>query len=423
MEKIMNCQRDLWNGLILLFLCAGVFGINVFAQDDTARGSDSKIVNDFWRCASPTNGFWGLNDTLADSGIEIGAGLTSVYQVNTRGGTGTTTHSGRHTGRYDLEMSLDLQTLLGIDGGSFFIHGWGGWPDTEGIDGHSVGSAWGINAMSIGNRSMDIVEAFYEGPFLGDNVTIAIGKLDFTGIFDASEYADDECCQFLNAAFIDDPTIPFPEQGLGIVLNWDITDSWYLMSGVIDAQGDARETGFHTAFHGDDYFFYALETGITQDDGTWRVGLWYDPQPKANSDRIVNERDDLGFYTSCDQPLTKENDNPEDSQGLGGFVRYGYAPSPTNDLTNFWSVGLQYQGLIDGRDDDVFGVGYAQGFFSDSASATYPDDYESVVETYYNAQITPWLHVSPAVQYVTNPGGSSTVDDAIVLTLRTAMTF
>ena len=418
----MNRQKHFLSGLILPLLLAGVLSFNAFAQDDSADG-DSKIVNDFWRCASPTNGFWGLNETLSDSGIEIGAGLTAVYQVNAKGGTGTTTHSGRHTGRYDLQMSLDLHKLLGINDGSFFIHGWGGWPDTEGIDGHSVGSAWGINAMAVGNRSMDIVEAFYEGPLLGDNITLAIGKLDFTGIFDASEYADDECCQFLNAAFIDDPTIPFPEPGLGMVLNWDITDNWYLMSGVIDAQGDARESGFNTAFHGEDSFFYALETGITQGDGTWRVGLWYDPQPKANSDRGVTERDDLGFYTSCDQRLTKENDTPEDSQGAGVFVRYGYAPSQTNDLTNFWSVGLQYQGLIDGRDDDVFGVGYAQGCFSDSASATYPEDYESVVEAYYNAQVTPWLHVSPAIQYVTHPGGSSTADDAVILSLRTAMTF
>ncbi|MHC4927619.1 MAG: carbohydrate porin [Planctomycetota bacterium] len=418
----MNQRRHITNGLILLALFAGTFSINTFAQSDSA-GTDSKIVDDFWSCASPTNGFWGLNDALADSGIEVGAGLTTIYQVNAKGGTSTTKHSGRHTGRYDLEMSLDLEKILGIEGGTFFIHGWGGWPDTEGIDESSVGSAWGINALAVGNRSLDIVEAFYEGPFFSDNLTIAIGKLDFTGIFDASEYADDECCQFLNAALIDDPTIPFPEQGLGIVLNWDVTDSWYLMTGVIDAQADGRTTGFSSTFHDEAYFFYALETGITQGDGTYRMGLWYDPQPKANSDRAETERDDLGFYTSCDRRLTKENDNPEDSQGLGAFVRYGYAPSKTNDINNFWSVGLQYQGLIDGRDDDIFGLGYAQGCFSDSASTTYPEDYESVLEAYYNAQITPWLHVSPAVQYVTNPGGSDTAGDAIVLSLRTAMTF
>jgi len=124
---------------------------------------------------------------------------------------------------------------------------------------------------------MDIVKAFYEGPFFNDNLTITIGKLDFIGIFDASEYADDECCQFLNASLVDDSSIPFPAQGLGVVFNWPVTDSWYLMGGIVDAQGDNRETGFGATFHDEDYFFYAVETGITAGNGTYRVGLWNDP--------------------------------------------------------------------------------------------------------------------------------------------------
>ncbi|NQT04091.1 MAG: carbohydrate porin, partial [Planctomycetes bacterium] len=301
----------------------------------------------------------------------------------------------------------------------------------ESIDGHSVGSAWGINALPYGNRGMDIVEAFYEGPFFSDNFTIAIGKIDFTGIFDASEYADDECGQFINAALVDDPTIPFPQQSLGVVLTWDITDSWYLMGGVADAQADVRETGFRTALHKEDYFFYALETGITTEldsangamPGAYRIGLWNDPQPKFNSDGIKNYRDDVGVYTSCDQMLYKENAQAEDSQGLGVFARYGYAPSKKNDITNFFSLGLQYQGLFDGRDDDVLGAGYAHGFFANAAASTYPEDHESTWEVYYNARVTPWFSLSPNIQYVANPGGSNTATDALVFGLRAQMTF
>ena len=382
-------------------------------------GENSKIVADFWKCASPTDGFWGLNEKLAPSGVEIGLGVTNVYQTNVKGGTSTKDHRGRHVGRYDLEMSMDLEKLLGIEGGSFFVHGWGGWPNTEGIDGHSVGSAWGINALSVGNRGMDIVEAFYVGPFFSDNLTIAIGKLDFTGIFDASQYADYECAQFLNAALVDDPTIPFPAQGLGVVLNWAITDSWYLMGGAVDAQGDNRETGFRTALHKEDYFFYALETGITAGNGTYRIGLWNDPQPKGSD----NKRDDVGVYTSCDWLVYEENPGSEDGQGFGTFFRYGYAPSKRNDITNFFSAGFQYQGLFDGRDDDVFGLAYAHGVFANTVASTYPEDYESVVEAYYNAQVTPWFVFGPSIQYVANPGGSNTAKDAVVLGLRAQITF
>jgi porin len=371
-----------------------------------------------WEQNTLTNGFWGLNDQLADSGIEAGFGMTNVYQANVKGGTSTHARRGRHSGSYDLELSADLQKLLGFETGGIYMLVEGGWPDAEGIDALSVGSAFGVNADAIGNDAMLVKELYYQGPVFSDNLTLMIGKIDFTGVFDASAYADCECTQFLNAAFVDDPTIPFPQYSLGVVLNWDITDSWYLTGGVADAQADGKETGFRTTFHDEDYFFYALETGITAGNGTYRVGLWNDPRPKGSD----NKRDDVGVYTSCDWMLHKENSDPEDSQGLGGFFRYGYAPSKKNDITNFFSLGFQYQGLFDGRDDDVFGVGYGQGFFSNTA-ADYTKDYESVCEAYYNAQITPWFVFGPSIQYVANPGGSNTAKDAVVFGLRAQMTF
>lgn len=121
--------------------------------------------------------------------------------------------------------------------------------------------------------------------------------------------------------------------------------------------------------------------------------------------------------------LAKENANPQDIQGLGAFFRCGYADGEKNDITNFFSFGFQYQGLIWGRDDDVLGAGFAQGIFSDKASTTYADDYESVVELYYNAQVTPWLNISPNIQYVANPGGNDTGSDALVLGVRAQMNF
>ena len=372
-----------------------------------------------------------LNAQLAEVGLDVGFGVTNVYQVNTKGGTSTHKENGRYTGSYDLELSADLQKLLGLDAGILFLHLEGGWPDAEGIDPGSIGSVFGVNADAIGNDNILVKQLFYEGPFFDESLMITIGKIDFTGVFDKNAYADDEITRFLNAAFVDDPTIPFPQYSLGAVLTWSLNDNWYIMAGAADAQADNRETGFRTAFHKEDYFFYALETGVTAElnsdngsmPGTYRLGLWNDPQPKANSDSVKNYRDDVGIYTSCDQMLYKENGDPKDSQGFGAFFRYGYAPSKTNDITNFVSFGLQYQGLLEGRDDDVLGLGFARGYFCDSADTTYSDDYENAVEVYYSAQVTEMFNVSPAVQYITNPGGGNTSRDAIVLGVRVQMTF
>lgn len=378
-----------------------------------------------------TGSCFGFREILADSGIEIDVGITGIYQQNTHGGLSTHNRAGRNSGSYDLEITADLEKLLGYESSGLYVHAEGGWPDTEGIDAVSVGSAFGVNADAIGNRSLDIIELFYEGAIFGDSFNLMAGKIDFTWVFDRSAYADCECTQFLNAAFVDNPTIPFPEYSLGVIITYSPTDCWYLMGGVADAQADGRETGLRTTFHNEDYFLYIFEAGIRSElnsangplQGNYRVGLWNDPQPKSHSDAADYYRDDVGFYLSCDQMLIKENADLEDAQGLGTFFRYGYADGRKNDITNFWSAGFQYQGLVEDRDADVLGIGFAQGIFSDRASVTYTEDYESALELYYNALVTPWVNISPSVQYITNPGGNETVSDAVVLGVRAQIMF
>ena len=394
---------------------------------------------DIWEQETLTNGFWGLNDSLAPSGIEVGFGITNIYQLNVNGGTSTSNHQGRHTGSYDLEIGADLQQLLGIEGATFYVHTEGSWSRSD-IDATSIGSAFGVNGDAGGRRSMDVTEVWYEQALLDDTLRLRLGKLDIGGgfecrgcpvSFDGSAFANDQTGQFLNSALVNNPTIPFPAQGIGAVLYWNPIEWWYASVGAIDSQGDARETGFNTAFKDQDYYFFVFETGIAPQldsangpmQGAYRVGLWNTPEPKTNSDGVKNYRDDIGAYLSFDQMLCKENGDPEDGQGTGAFLRYGYANSEKNDIAGFWSFGLQTTGLVDGRDGDVLGLGYANGIFSNNASTTYTDDNEDVLEVYYNAQVTPWLNVSPMVQYVADPGGNDTAKDATIFGLRTQWTF
>ncbi len=370
--------------------------------------------------------------------LDVSLGITSIYQQNTRGGLTTNSGRGRFAGSYDLELVADMHKLLGFDGASLYIHAEGWSSKTQGIDPVSVGSVFGVNDDAISPRAgMIVTELRYGQELLDGALIFQIGKMDLSApgcfqsricpmSFDQNNYANDEAAQFFNSAMVNNPTIPFPDYGLGASLRYNLNDWWYVSAGGADGQADRRQTGFNTAFNGEDYFFYIFETGLMPAvdsangalQGAYRFGFWSDPQPKSNSDKAKTERDDLGFYVSCDQVLTKENDNPADSQGLGIFARYGRADARKNDITNFWSIGFQYQGLLDGRDDDVLGVGFAKGIFSDTASTTYPQDYESVVELYYNARINPHFNISPSIQYIANPGGASGVSDVIVLGLR-----
>jgi len=403
--------------LILIMLLA----VSAYSQDDANTFEDIK---------NP------LSEYLANYGIDFAASTTHIVQSNVKGGLSTHNKRGRYTGRYDLEFTFDGQKILGLENSMFYTHIRGSWPNEGGIDAPSVGSYYGVNTNAYGNRAFDVVEAWYQQGFADNKFQLRVGKIDLTcGFecgthcvgFDNNRYANDEMSQFMNGALVNNPTIPFPYEGLGVIGLYNPVDWWYIAAGIADAQADFRETGFRTTFHKEDYFFAIAETGflVSLDSangklpGAYRLGMWYDPQPKTNSDDEFDEeklyRDDTGYYLSFDQMLYREN--AEDEQGLGTFFRYGYAPSKTNALTNFVSAGFQYQGLFVGRDNDVLGVGFANGCFSDGSKETYIEDAERVCEVYYNIQVTDNVSVTPSIQYVTHPGGVST-PDATILAVR-----
>jgi porin len=198
---------------------------------------------------------------------------------------------------------------------------------------------------------------------------------------------------------------------------------------VADAQAQDAEMGFNTAFHGPDDFFSIYETGLTPRfdsangplQGAYRAGFWYDPRRKERFDDGTTKRDDLGFYLSFDQLLLKKNNVADDSQGLGAFARFGLADGEVNNVPWFWSLGAQYKGLVPSRDKDVVALGVARGILSRDAGFSASN--ETALELYYNAAVTPWMGVSPSIQYIFNPGGDGHAGDAVVVGLRLQIAF
>ena len=386
----------------------------------TAIGSTDPGTSSLWDRETLTHGLGGHVDKAAESGVDVAIGITEIYQHKLDGGSSGNTDHGRHTGSYDVELEFDIDRLLGWKNAFLYVHAEGSWPRND-LDSSSVGSIMGINGDAAGNRTVDVTEVWIEQTLLSDMLLIRAGKLDITGgfvcqgcpvTFDGSLFANDETTQFLNGAMVNNPTIPFPAQGLGAILHFNPGGSWYASIGVADALADPRQTGFRTTFGGGNEQFYVAETGITPilDSadgklmGAYRIGVWCE-----------TFAEEMGFYFTCDQMLTKENPDPEDTQGLGVFARYGHTDEQTYDIETFWSIGCQYQGLFEGRDNDILALGYATGDFS--AIAGYTAD-ESILECYYNILLAPWISVSPIFQYVSRPGGDVTINDVTVLGIR-----
>lgn len=382
------------------------------------------------------------DELQADNGLEFAFGSTNIYQQNVRGGISTHRRAGRFSGSYDVEVIADLRRLLGLEAARLYIHAEGGYSRSAGINDVAVGSAFGVNGDAFGRDAIVVTEVYFEQSFGDEMFTFRVGKMDITGgfecrgcavAFDTNNYANNETSQFLNAALVNNPTIPFPDYGLGVSAIYTPFDGWYAAAGAVDAEGDFRETGFNTAFRGDSAYFYVFETGILPNlpsrkgpmPGGYRVGLWIDSRQKTRFSNGRDFRNDAGVYISLDQMLYREN--AEDYQGLGTFFRYGWADSDLNDVGNFFSLGVQYEGLFEDRDEDVLGIGMAHGTFSDHSNANdgdaFTEDYETAWEVYYRAQVAPWLAVSPSLQYIRNPGGLKENRDAVVVGLRLQASF
>jgi carbohydrate-selective porin OprB len=86
----------------------------------------------------------------------------------------------------------------------------------------------------------------------------------------------------------------------------------------------------------------------------------------------------------------------------------------------FVGGGLSYQGLFSGRDNDIASAGVIWGTFSRYIPRTTA---ETVIEANYQIALTGWLSITPDIQYVIRPSGSSAIKNALVLGAQVAIVF
>jgi porin len=139
---------------------------------------------------------------------------------------------------------------------------------------------------------------------------------------------------------------------------------------------------------------------------------------------------DHALYIIMDQLLWRVPGS-EDAEGVGMFFRVAGAPEDRNLVDFYFDGGFTFTGMIPGRPDDAFAIGFAYTSISDTVSAFDVDSgepvarsYESLIELAYTIQINPGWTLQPDFQYFWNPGGGvAGVDDAAVVGARTIMAF
>jgi porin len=109
------------------------------------------------------------------------------------------------------------------------------------------------------------------------------------------------------------------------------------------------------------------------------------------------------------------------NRGLGVFFNFGASDGDANPVKYSYNVGIGGNGVVPGRPDDKFGLGWARTQFSDNFLPVLRRtfdlglDHEDAIEMYYNASITPWTTLSLDLQVI-NPGLEKKLDSSNRLT-------
>jgi len=403
----------------LIILAVGIF---FSAQVGAEETSAAKLYSgDFWNRSTLTGDWGGTRNEWAAKGVTFDINLTQTGMSVINGGKN---QGWEYSGRGNLTLNVDTQKLGLWPGGFLTVEVEGNYnrsinPDTGAISPVNTNQLFPMP----GKDNLNIPAVTFM-QFLSHNFGVVLGKLDTTS-GDANEFAHGKGDkQFFNLAFNLNPalllTTPNSVLGAGvIILPTKDPEAAIISMMVIDSNGKANRSGFDTAFEGNNT--YAMEGRVRTDffgmTGHQLMGALYSTKNFSSLEqdsllllkgiiqngKLDAEKQDSSWavYYNFDQYLYE----PKKGQGIGVFGRFGASDGEANPVHYFCSLGVGGKGVMNSRPNDAFGIGYyymdisnpkLTGIFKDREFLR--DEYG--VEAYYNIAITPWMKLTPDVQFV-----------------------
>jgi hypothetical protein len=326
--------------------------------------------------------------------ISLSGSLVGVFQNSI--GNKQQKDGGDATGRGDLVFNFKItdSTIAVVD-----IRAAGG----TGID-RRVASLGGLNGLATNDGdNVRFYKAFVEQSLFDDRLIATLGKIDITDYFDNNAVANDETSQFLAGLFTNAPTVSFPLNGPGVRVHAKLGDN--LTFGV----GYASSTASGDGITSNGFGIAELDAKVTfrELQGNYRIYSAVDASKPDNSVKTQN-KSAYNAGISVDQQL---------SDKLTLFARYAQREKNVYLTSRSWSAGLQYTGLIPGRNDDTCAVAYGQIAGAELSAQ------EKLVETYYSIKLHDKINVAPVFQYIMQPTGNRDADDVAILGIRSQVMF
>ena len=240
-------------------------------------------------------------------------------------------------------------------------------------------------------------ELAWQQSFRKGELVFLAGVVDQSNYLDVNTYANSGRGQFINSALIDSMVLPLPAYNFGVNLQWQPTQSWYVLLGASAGKATAGQTPW-TNFSWDDWSVTS-EIGITPDDvlglgpGVYRI----QPFLARKGGPIQG-----GIAFNLQQKLGA--DSP-----FGWFGRFGVggsavsAGASTQVATGFvMHAPLEHAGLVERLSNDLFGVGFVWSQPSATTQTVFHRS-EYVFESFYALQLSPTTRVEPDIQVIWNP--------------------
>jgi len=216
----------------------------------------------------------------------------------------------------------------------------------------------------------------------------------------------------------------YPVGSPGLRLRVDPAAGVYVQAAVYDGDpGSERfnRSGLRVRWNHSEGVFSIVEGGWTFGDElpcTIKTALFHHTADFVRYDTGTPGKGLVGGYALVEKCVWK---------GLDAFLRVGVSQEDRSVVALGVDGGLNFTGLLPGRPRDILGLGviYARlgRDYVDAQADPGPFGYEAVFEATYKVVVTPAWSVQPDLQYVMHPGGSSLVDNAVVIGLRVDLTF
>jgi len=272
-------------------------------------------------------------------------------------------------------------------------------PPTE-LD-SEIGSLWQTTS-TFNKQSLSLDQIWWQQSLFNEKVTFRLGKVDQSDFVDFYMYSSAKRF-FLNEAFSQNPTIPFPATGFLGFITVKPNDIFYILVSLGNLRAEAGKINIKSFFKDRDYF-KTLELNFAPlakklgSDGNYHIVFWH-------SDKIEDEGkpSSQGFNINLSKMFADK---------YGAFIRYGYSDGQFTEVKQLLSLGFGISGPLN-NPGDFFGVAFAMGEPVDNSLRT-----QFVFETLYRIQVSPIAQITPDIQLIINPSNNPNEDFLAVLGAR-----